>query len=181
MAISRINSGAHDCRVSEALATPNLQLILHQGRDLVLMAARPHRPHRRDVGGDKVLPYFRQQREENPAMGWRAIRLGLDRPALLKTQARALLKAAAGRELRLMFPMVTEVVEFERAKAIVQREQNHLAHPMHDLFNDSVANQFGSTAVWYDLYKNGSPQVTELVFDDYASGDQLFDGIEAVS
>ena len=72
-----------------------------------------------DVGGDKVLPYFRQQKEENPAMGWRAIRLGLDRPALLRTQARALLKAAAGRELRLMFPMVTEVVEFERAKAIV--------------------------------------------------------------
>ncbi len=80
-----------------------------------------------DVGGDKVLPYFRQQKEENPAMGWRAIRLGLDRPALLKTQARALLKAATGRELKLMFPMVAEVVEFERAKAIVKREQNHLA------------------------------------------------------
>ncbi len=84
-----------------------------------------------DVGGDKVLPYFRQQREENPAMGWRAIRLGLDRPALLKTQARALLKAAAGQELRLMFPMVAEVVEFERAKAIVKREQNHLARHGH--------------------------------------------------
>ena len=72
-----------------------------------------------DVGGDKVLPYMRSQQEENPAMGWRAIRLGLDRPALLRTQTRALLKAAAGRELRLMFPMVTEVAEFERAKAIV--------------------------------------------------------------
>lgn len=84
-----------------------------------------------DVGGDKVLPYFSQQKEENPAMGWRAIRLGLDRPALLKTQARALLKAAAGRELRLMFPMVAEVVEFERAKAIVEREQNHLARHGH--------------------------------------------------
>jgi phosphotransferase system enzyme I (PtsP) len=84
-----------------------------------------------DVGGDKVLPYFRQQKEENPAMGWRAIRLGLDRPALLRTQARALLKAAAGRELRLMFPMVTEVVEFERAKAVVTRELNHLARHGH--------------------------------------------------
>jgi len=84
-----------------------------------------------DVGGDKVLPYFRQQKEENPAMGWRAIRLGLDRPALLKTQSRALLKAASGRELRLMFPMVAEVVEFERAKAIVKREQNHLARHGH--------------------------------------------------
>jgi phosphotransferase system enzyme I (PtsP) len=84
-----------------------------------------------DVGGDKVLPYFRQQKEENPAMGWRAIRLGLDRPALLRTQTRALLKAAAGRELRLMFPMVTEVVEFERAKAVVTRELNHLVRHGH--------------------------------------------------
>jgi phosphotransferase system enzyme I (PtsP) len=84
-----------------------------------------------DVGGDKVLPYLRQQKEENPAMGWRAIRLSLDRPALLRTQVRALLKAAAGRELRLMFPMVTEVAEFERARAIVERERNHLARHGH--------------------------------------------------
>ena len=85
-----------------------------------------------DVGGDKVLPYLRSQAEENPAMGWRAIRLGLDRPALLRTQVRALLRAAAGRELRLMFPMVTEVSEFQRAKAIVQREIAHLTRHGHD-------------------------------------------------
>ncbi len=84
-----------------------------------------------DVGGDKVLPYLRAQKEENPAMGWRAIRLGLDRPALLRTQARALLKAAAGRELRLMFPMVTEIAEFERAKTIIERECTHLARHGH--------------------------------------------------
>jgi phosphotransferase system enzyme I (PtsP) len=84
-----------------------------------------------DVGGDKVLPYLRHQKEENPAMGWRAIRLGLDRPALLRTQTRALLKAAAGRDLRLMFPMVTEVAEFERAKAVVDREQKHLMRHGH--------------------------------------------------
>ena len=91
-----------------------------------------------DVGGDKVLPYFRQQKEENPAMGWRAIRLGLDRPALLRTQARALLKAAAGRELRLLFPMVTEVSEFTRAKAVVEREQAHLKRHGHAIA-DTVA------------------------------------------
>jgi phosphotransferase system enzyme I (PtsP) len=84
-----------------------------------------------DVGGDKVLPYFRHQKEENPAMGWRAIRLGLDRPALLRTQARALLRAAAGHELRLMFPMVTEVGEFLRAKAVVERERRHLGRHGH--------------------------------------------------
>lgn len=86
-----------------------------------------------DVGGDKVLPYFRQQKEENPAMGWRAIRLGLDRPALLRTQARALLKAAAGRELKLMFPMVTEVSEFTRAKAVIERERAHLERHGHNI------------------------------------------------
>jgi phosphotransferase system, enzyme I, PtsP len=91
-----------------------------------------------DVGGDKVLPYFRHQKEENPAMGWRAIRLGLDRPALLRTQTRALLKAAAGRELRLMFPMVTEVAEFERAKAVVEREQQHLARHGHEAARNVV-------------------------------------------
>jgi len=84
-----------------------------------------------DIGGDKVLPYLRAQKEENPAMGWRAIRLGLDRPALLRTQTRALLRAAAGRELRLMFPMVTEIGEFERAKIIVERERTHLARLGH--------------------------------------------------
>jgi phosphotransferase system enzyme I (PtsP) len=84
-----------------------------------------------DVGGDKVLPYLRAPAEENPAMGWRAIRLGLDRPALLKTQVRALLKASAGRELRLMFPMVTEVAEFQHAKAIVERELAHLTRHGH--------------------------------------------------
>lgn len=80
-----------------------------------------------DIGGDKVLPYIRHsEEEENPAMGWRAIRLGLDRPGLLRTQIRALLKACAGHELRLMFPMVTEVSEFERAQAMVEREKTFL-------------------------------------------------------
>lgn len=75
-----------------------------------------------DVGGDKVLPYWRGSIEENPAMGWRAIRIGLDRPALLRRQLRALLHAAAGRTLAVMFPMISDVAEFEAAKALLQRE-----------------------------------------------------------
>ena len=51
-----------------------------------------------DIGGDKMLPYMQSVEEENPALGWRAIRIGLDRPGLLRTQIRALLKAAGGRE-----------------------------------------------------------------------------------
>ncbi|MDP0875241.1 putative PEP-binding protein, partial [Klebsiella pneumoniae] len=75
---------------------------------LVLDAAgdRPVTFRTLDIGGDKVLPYLDNEREENPALGRRAIRLGLDRPALLRMQLRALLSAAAGRELRVMFPMI---------------------------------------------------------------------------
>lgn len=75
-----------------------------------------------DIGGDKVLPYMQQAEEENPALGWRAIRIALDRPALLRHQLRALLAAGAGRHLKLMFPMVTEVAEYDRARAIVEKE-----------------------------------------------------------
>jgi phosphotransferase system enzyme I (PtsP) len=80
-----------------------------------------------DIGGDKILPYMKAMEEENPALGWRAIRIGLDRPALLRAQVRALLKAASGRPLRIMFPMVATCDEFHRAKAIVEREIAHLS------------------------------------------------------
>ncbi len=75
-----------------------------------------------DLGGDKVLPYLEAEREENPALGWRAVRLGLDRPALLRLQLRALIWAAKGRELRVMFPLVTTVEEFRAARALVDHE-----------------------------------------------------------
>src|SRR5690349_20115635 len=86
-----------------------------------------------DIGGDKVLPYMRNIEEENPALGWRAIRLGLDRPALLRTQLRALLRAAGGRALKLMFPMFAAVAEFEQAKELVERELTHLRRHGHKL------------------------------------------------
>jgi phosphotransferase system, enzyme I, PtsP len=76
-----------------------------------------------DIGGDKVLPYMRHVSEENPAIGWRAIRMSLDRPGLLRTQVRALLRASAGRELNLMIPMVSAVSEIDAAKQLIAREQ----------------------------------------------------------
>jgi len=79
-----------------------------------------------DVGGDKLLPYLGDAGEDNPAMGWRAIRIGLDRPALLRSQIRAMLQAAADRRLDIMFPMVAEVAEFERARDILDRELQRL-------------------------------------------------------
>ena len=75
-----------------------------------------------DVGGDKALPYLRQPKEENPALGWRAIRMALDRPGLLRTQVRALLRGAGARELRIMLPMVTTLAEIEAGRALIQRE-----------------------------------------------------------
>ncbi len=88
-----------------------------------------------DIGGDKVLPYFKGsvQEEENPALGWRAIRLTLDRPGLLRTQIRALLKAAGGRELKVMLPMVTELSEIAQAREIIDREVRHLSRFAHHL------------------------------------------------
>ena len=75
-----------------------------------------------DIGGDKLVPFMSWMREENPALGWRAIRLALDRPALLRYQVRAMLQAAVGRELRLMFPLVADVAEFRAARAMVDVE-----------------------------------------------------------
>jgi len=75
-----------------------------------------------DIGGDKVLPYMRQPAEENPALGWRAIRMSLDRPGLFRTQVRALLRAANGRELRLMLPMVASASEIDAARALIDKE-----------------------------------------------------------
>jgi phosphotransferase system, enzyme I, PtsP len=86
-----------------------------------------------DIGGDKVLPYMRNIEEENPALGWRAIRLGLDRPALLRTQLRALLRAGSGRALKIMFPMIATVHEFEQARELVERELTHLRRHSHKL------------------------------------------------
>jgi phosphotransferase system enzyme I (PtsP) len=75
-----------------------------------------------DVGGDKTLPYFPEYKEENPAMGWRAIRIGLDRPAMLRVQLRAMIRAAAGKELRVMFPLIAEVAELDSARRILNIE-----------------------------------------------------------
>jgi len=75
-----------------------------------------------DLGGDKVLPYMEAEREENPALGWRALRMGLDRPALLRMQLRALIAASDGRDLRVMFPLVASVDEFRAARGLVDKE-----------------------------------------------------------
>ena len=77
-----------------------------------------------DIGGDKALPYLTDVRDEaeNPSMGWRALRLSLERSTLMKAQARALIEAAAGKVLRVMFPMISEPWEYEEARALFEEQ-----------------------------------------------------------
>ena len=83
---------------------------------------KPVRFRTLDLGGDKLLPDAAPSVEENPAMGWRSLRVGLDRPALLRRQLRALLLAAQGRTLSVMFPMVATVAEFRAARGLLFAE-----------------------------------------------------------
>jgi phosphotransferase system enzyme I (PtsP) len=107
--------------VSETLPRLESQTLLY--RDVLEAAgSRPVTFRTLDLGSDKVLPYVAAEREENPALGWRAVRIGLDRPGLLRYQLRALIGAAAGRRLRVMFPLVTTVAEFDAARALLDRE-----------------------------------------------------------
>jgi len=89
-----------------------------------------------DIGGDKILPYMSRLEEDNPALGWRAIRIGLDRPGLLRTQLRAMLRAGAGRDLRIMFPMVATASEIDAAKDLTMREVMHLTRHGYKLPRD---------------------------------------------
>ena len=86
-----------------------------------------------DIGSDKVLPYMAHVKEENPALGWRAMRMALDRTALFRLQIRALLRAAGGRALRVMFPMVAEVDEIRRARQFVDQERDFLIRHGHEV------------------------------------------------
>lgn len=75
-----------------------------------------------DIGGDKQVPYIQAGDEENPAMGWRATRIGLDRPVILRQQFRAMIRAAAGETLYVMFPFIAEIAEFDACKVLLQKE-----------------------------------------------------------
>ncbi len=88
-----------------------------------------------DIGADKTLPYLRQPREENPALGWRSIRMALDRPALLRLQLRAMLMAGEGSDIKIMFPMIADVDEFLRAREVFDHEVKYLADRKHKLPN----------------------------------------------
>jgi len=86
-----------------------------------------------DIGSDKVLPYMKSVDEPNPALGWRAIRVGLDKPGVLRMQLQALIRAANGGPLSVMFPFVAQLSEFTDARAEVDKameRERRLGHPL---------------------------------------------------
>lgn len=82
-----------------------------------------------DVGGDKPLPYLPMAQEANPFLGERGIRLGFDRPELMRTQFRAILKASTAGKARIMFPMIARMEELTMAKAMLEEERQKLGVP----------------------------------------------------
>ena len=127
-----------------------------------------------DVGGDKVLPYWNAPPEENPALGWRSIRITLDRPAVLRQQLRALLGAASGRDLTVMFPMIAEVDEFVRARAILELEKERMVTNGRDLPTSirvgtmlevpALAFQLDSLLPLVDFISVGSNDLAQFLF-----------------
>lgn len=93
------------------------------GRIMDKMDGKPVVFRTLDIGGDKPLPYFKAPDEENPALGWRAVRIGMDRPAVLRTQFRAFIRGSKGRPLHILLPFVTEAAEFDRARELLEMEK----------------------------------------------------------
>ena len=134
---------------------------------------------------------MRFEEEENPALGYRAIRLGLDRPGLLRSQIRALLDAAAERELRVMFPMVTTIDEFDQAKSFVERELTHLRRHGHRLPErvhvgvmvevPALLYQLDELLARVDFLSVGSNDLAQFMFAADRSNVQLANRFDAIS
>jgi phosphotransferase system, enzyme I, PtsP len=130
-----------------------------------------------DIGGDKALPYLTDDAEEqaeNPAMGWRALRLSLDRSTLMKAQARALIDASAGKVLRVMFPMISEPWEYEQARSLFEEQVEwargaHRKLPSRILFGamlevPSLAEMLDQLLPRVDFISVGTNDLTQFLF-----------------
>jgi phosphoenolpyruvate-protein phosphotransferase len=103
----------------------NEQIALYT-RILELAAHRPVVIRTLDIGADKYPPYLRVPREENPFLGWRSIRISLEMPDLFKVQLRAILRAGAHHDVKLLFPMISSLDELRRARELVAEAQAEL-------------------------------------------------------
>ncbi|WP_397541270.1 phosphoenolpyruvate--protein phosphotransferase [Roseovarius salis] len=123
----------------------------------VMEAAKGHRVVFRtlDIGSDKVLPYMTAVDEPNPALGWRAVRIALDRPGMMRMQLQALVRAAAGRPLSVMFPFVAQREEFTAARAEMNKaleRERILGHPLPDTLEVGVMLETPSLAFAPDSF-----------------------------
>ena len=144
-----------------------------------------------DIGGDKSLPYWNSFDEENPAMGWRAIRVALDQPVLIRHQFRALIRAAGDRDLSLMFPMITEVSEFDAARGLLDRELERaekrnrpLPKQLHVgtmLEVPALAFQFDALLERVDFISVGSNDLFQFLFASDRGSPRIADRYDALS
>ncbi|WP_458121522.1 phosphoenolpyruvate--protein phosphotransferase [Paenibacillus sp. Z6-24] len=119
------------------------------------MAGKPVVVRTLDIGGDKELPYLVLPKEMNPFLGFRAIRLCLDRQDIFRTQLRALLRASVYGELRVMFPMIATLGEFREAKAVMMEEKEKLVAEgvsVSDNIQLGIMVEIPSTAVLADQF-----------------------------
>jgi phosphoenolpyruvate-protein phosphotransferase len=122
---------------------------------LEVMERRPVVVRTIDVGGDKELPYLDLGHEANPFLGWRAIRMCLDRPAFFKTQLRALLRASPGHDVRIMFPMIATLEEVQSARTMVEEARQEVANAGHAMAEEiqlGIMVEVPSVAVLADLF-----------------------------
>lgn len=170
-------------RLEEQTAVYSSVLTAAKGKSVVFRSL--------DIGGDKVIPYMRQAEEENPALGWRAIRMSLDRPALLRSQIRALLRASGGEELNLMFPMVSETDEVIRARVLVDKEIKFLTRHNYQLPTaihigvmlevPSLIWHISALAPYVDFISVGSNDLLQFLFASDRSSPRLTGRFDSLS
>lgn len=144
-----------------------------------------------DVGGDKPLPYFQIGDEENPAMGWRATRIGIDRPSILRRQCRALIAAAGGRRLDVMFPFIANVSEFDEAKDLFDREMERARKHNQTLPSQvrlgamveipSILWQIDALAQRVDFLSVGSNDLLQFLFASDRGNQRMADRYDVLS